>query len=284
MKIRIADILLEILGIDPKVLPPNTLQFAVEDSKPADVIYRFHAVKELPIPDDSWSVLFQKDAIVVFGKDGLEQRLLLEPNYHTLYGVYREGRDGIIDVFYQEAFLDRMKIDTVLNSFLSLERHFAKRKCYILHCAFLAFKNNAILFTGPSGIGKSTHADLWCKYIDQTHVVNGDRCLISIQSDGTYLANGWPVCGSSGICHVEQYPIKAIVFMQQAKKNQVTALNLMDRFRLLNTQITINHWNQDATQRAMDWLLDLAKNMNIVSYACNMEPSAPTFLKEALGC
>ena len=56
----------------------------------------------------------------------------------------------------------------------------------------------------------------------------------------------------------------------------------MQRFRLLNTQITINHWNVDATQKAMDWLLELASNVNIVSYACNMEPSAPKTLAEAL--
>lgn len=282
MKIRIADILLEFVGVDPQIIPPNTLQFAVEDSKPADVIYRFHAVSDLPLPDDSWTILFQRDAIVVYGKEGLEQRLLLEPTYRTLYGVYREGCDGIIDVYYKEAFSESMRIDTIFNSFLSLERHFAKRKCYILHCAFLAFKNQAILFSGPSGIGKSTHADLWCKHIEQTHVVNGDRCLISPREDGTYMANGWPVCGSSGICHVEQYPIKAIVFMQQAKENQVSALNMMQRFRLLNTQVTINHWNPEATQRAMDWLLDLASKVNIVSYACNMESSAPKVLAEAL--
>ena len=282
MKIQIADILLEVLGIDPKIMPPNTLQFAVEDSRPADVIYRFHAVKELPLPDDTWTRLYQRESIVVYGKEGMEQRLLIEPNYHALYGVYREGNDGVIDLFYQEMFTESMRIDTIVNSFLYLERLFAKRKCYILHCAFLAYKNQAILFSGPSGIGKSTHADLWCKYIDQTHVVNGDRCLISPQSDGTYMANGWPVSGSSGICHVEQYPIKAIVFMQQAKENEVSTLNLMQRFRMLNTQITINHWNVDATQKAMDWLLELASNVNIVSYACNMEPSAPKTLAEAL--
>ena len=44
----------------------------------------------------------------------------------------------------------------------------------VLHCSVLKVKSGVILFSGPSGIGKSTQAGLWTKY-RKARVINGDR-------------------------------------------------------------------------------------------------------------
>lgn len=283
MKLQIAGVVIELQGITPELLPDNTRQFASSSTLEPDVSYQFHLQDELPVPDDSWRLLYQKESISVYGKADLELRLLFEPNYHTLYGVYVERDDSHIDVYYARVNTEELKIDTIFISCLSLERHFARRSCYILHCAFLAYRNQAILFSGPSGIGKSTHADLWCKHIADTHVVNGDRCLISRNPDGSYEANAWPVCGSSQICHLDHYPIHAVVFMGQAPDNQVRELSLMQQFQRLNMQLMVNHWNADATRKAMDWMLEFCQQVTIKEYFCNMNPDAPMHLCQNLG-
>ena len=283
MKLQIAGVVIELQGVAPELLPDNTRQFESSSTLEPDLFYQFHLQDQLPAPDDSWRLLYQKESISVYGKADLELRLLFEPNYHTLYGVYVERDDSHIDVYYARVNTEELKIDTIFISCLSLERHFARRSCYILHCAFLAYKNQAILFSGPSGIGKSTHADLWCKHIPDTHVVNGDRCLITPNPDGTFEANGWPVCGSSQICHIEHYPIHAIVFMGQSPTNQVRELGLMQRFQLLNMQLMVNHWNPAATRQAMDWMLHFAQRVTIKEYHCNLESEAPFILGRSLG-
>lgn len=283
MRIQIAGVLMELRGITPDMIPENTRQFESTSTGEPELIYTFHLQDELPRPDESWRLLYQKESIAVFGKADLELRLLLDPTYQVLYGVYEEKDSRHIEVYYAKVNTALLKIDTIFISCLSLERHFARRSCYILHCAFLSFNEKAILFSGPSGIGKSTHADLWCKNIPGTHVVNGDRCLITQNPDGTYEANAWPVCGSSQICHLEHYPIHALVFMGQSPQNQVRELSLMQRFQLLNMQLMVNHWNAEATRKAMDWMLAFCQQVTIKEYHCNMHPDAPLLLGRSLG-
>lgn len=57
----------------------------------------------------------------------------------------------------------------------------------VLHCSVLKVKSGVILFSGPSGIGKSTQAGLWTKY-RKARVINGDRTLLKKRmADGCLL-------------------------------------------------------------------------------------------------
>lgn len=68
--------------------------------------------------------------------------------------------------------------DTIFISVLSLEKHIISWGGMILHTAFLCHKGEAILFSGPSEVGKSTQAGLWEKYREDSRTINGDRCLL----------------------------------------------------------------------------------------------------------
>ena len=78
-------------------------------------------------------------------------------------------------------------IEQVLNSY----------NTFLLHSSFIKWKDKAILFTAPSGTGKSTQADLWEKY-ENAEIINGDRSGIR-KMDGKWTAYGLPIAGSSGI-------------------------------------------------------------------------------------
>jgi hypothetical protein len=82
---------------------------------------------------------------------------------------------------------------------------------------------------------------------------------------------------------MEHYPIHAIVFMGQSPTNQVRELSLMQRFQLLNMQLMVNHWNAEATRKAMDWMLAFCRQVPIKEYHCNMNPDAPLLLGKSLG-
>ena len=61
----------------------------------------------------------------------------------------------------------------------------------VLHCSVLKVKSGVILFSGPSGIGKSTQAGLWTKY-RKARVINGDRTLLK-KENGRWMSLGWPI-------------------------------------------------------------------------------------------
>ena len=198
------------------------------------------------------------------------------------YALYLEKSEKEIEVYFLEAIKQELSIDTIFVSCLALERHFAKKGAYILHSCFLHYKGQAILFSGASGIGKSTHAHLWCQYIEDTHVVNGDRCLIYKNENGEYVASAWPVCGSSGICLTETYPLKAIVFMGQAPNNEIISVRPMQLFKQLSSQITINWWNKQQVSHTLDDLQQMLGKVNMCNYICNLTEEAPNKLYNEL--
>ena len=85
---------------------------------------------------------------------------------------------------------------------------------FVLHASVIEKNGKAYIFTGPSGIGKSTQADLWQKY-NGARVLNGDRVLIRKSSDGKWKAYGFPFCGSSNCCEDFKLEIGAVFSLKQ---------------------------------------------------------------------
>lgn len=283
MRLYINPLHIEIDGLERDEIPANSLLFEdrADNKMPADVSYTFHFVDSLSLPSD-WKPVFKRDDIIVFKNGELEARLLAVGSLDACYALYRERNKTEADVYFISALKEELRTDTIFASCLSLERHLAPLGCYILHCAYLNYRNQAILFSGPSGIGKSTHADIWCRNITDTNVLNGDRALLCPSADGGYEAHGWIVCGSSGICHNETRPLKAIVFIDQATDNHVRQMSLMQNYKQLTSQITINWWNERFTRKALDDLQALQEKTDILTYSCNMQPEAAQILNRYL--
>lgn len=281
MHLTIGPITCSIEGLTEEEIPLNSRQFQTEGQE-ADICYAFHEVEELPTPDEHWAQIFERPDIQVFQSGELEARKLAVGTMQAAYALYQERDERSIDIYYLNTIKSQLLIDTIFVSCLALERHFAKKDAYILHCCFTHHHGQAILFSGPSGIGKSTHAELWCRHIEDTHVVNGDRCLIYKDKEGKYWAGAWPVCGSSQICLTEAYPLKAIVFMGQAPHNEVVPVRPMQLFKQLSSQVTINWWNKSQAGQALDSLQHMLGKVNMCNYACNLTPEAPKYLNNYL--
>ena len=96
---------------------------------------------------------------------------------------------------------------------LGLRSALLRRGSVVLHASYIVDRGEAILFTAPSGTGKSTQADLWKKLRGAT-VVNGDRALIQKTANG-FTANGIFYSGSSGVCRNITAPLKAVVVLDR---------------------------------------------------------------------
>lgn len=276
MRLNIGPLTIELSGVTEQEIPVNSRLFL--DRKPADKRadrhYTFHFVGRLPLPSNDWQAIFRRNDIVIFRKEERETRLLAIGNLNACYALYQEKDERNADIYFIEGLKRELQTDTLFISCLCLERLLSARGCYILHCAFLDYRGQAILFSGPSGIGKSTHAALWCRHIPDTRVLNGDRALLCPVPNGGYEITGWPVCGSSGICHNERHPLKTIVFIEQAPDNAIRPQTVLKHFKALCSQVTINWWNPKLTRKALDDLLVLTGQTSISTYACNMNPEA----------
>lgn len=171
--------------------------------------------------------------------------------------------------------------DTIFIAVLSLEKHIIAWGGMILHTAFLCHKGEAILFSGPSEVGKSTQAGLWEKYTEDSRTINGDRCLLR-KENGVWYACGWPICGSSGICNNEKYPVKAIVMLRQAKENRCERLSGVRAFGEVFAQLTVNNWNTDFKRTVIDNTELLLNDIEVYELYCDISENAVKCLENKL--
>ena len=232
MKYRIGDFIFEICAEEELEFPEHFQLFQTKEEEKPDVTYRLEIVDQLPkIEGDCIS---QRPDIQIFEKDHLEARRLSIVGMPMVYGVYQEISPEEIHCFLHKNFLDMLSTDTIFVSLFALEKQMIARQAVILHCSVVKTGDQVMLLSGPSGIGKSTHADLWVKY-KNAEVINGDRTLICKKGD-QWMSLGWPICGSSEICHNEDYPISRVVFLGQAKENQGRRLSYVEGIKHLRCE------------------------------------------------
>lgn len=154
------------------------------------------------------------------------------------------------------------------------------KKAAILHSSYIIHEGKAIVFTAPSGIGKSTQADLWMKYRN-AEIINGDRSVIR-KKENEWNAFGLPFSGSSGICLNKTAPLRAIVVLGQSKTNIVYRMNAKEAFMILFGQFAVTRWSEDEVNMLMSIIMELIKEVPILKLECLPDESAVIALEEYL--
>ena len=111
-------------------------------------------------------------------------------------------------------------------SHIALEDLLLRRDAVVLHASYIDTIYGGILFSGPSGIGKSTQADLWCRYRNAKQV-NGDRPILRRDKSG-WKAYGSPYAGSSRCWLNRSSQIRAIVILGQGTECCIRSSGLSD--------------------------------------------------------
>lgn len=155
--------------------------------------------------------------------------------------------------------------------------HFGRN---VFHSSCVDIGGQALLFSGVSGIGKSTQARLWETYAGAT-VKNGDRNLLRFDGKRE-LACGLPYAGTSGICSAYELPIRAIVFLSQAKTNELTRLPQRTAMRSLLSQFPVPKWSASAVSQAMDAAARIASHIPIYHLSCLPDQTAVEMLRKTL--
>lgn len=177
------------------------------------------------------------------------------------------------------AVADRIGAKTVLNA-IEVERLVTRAGGFILHCAYIAHQGRAILFTAPSGTGKSTQAELW-KGLRGAEIINGDRAAVRI-TEGRILAEGIPFAGSSEYCENRSLPIAAIVCLGQAPTTAIRKLRGYEAFVRIWEGVSVSTWDREDVSLASKAVGRLAEAVPVYHLACTPDESAVIALENAL--
>ena len=162
-----------------------------------------------------------------------------------------------------------------------LEVTLSRLGTFVLHSSLVRRpEGDAILFTAPSGTGKSTQAGLWEQYAG-SDTLNGDRSMIR-RVDGVWTAFGSPFAGTSGIYRRESAPIRALVVLRQAPENTIRRLKSAEAFRAIYSESVLPRWHNEAHQRVIALATEIVSEVPVYLLACTPDERPVTLLKNTL--
>ena len=154
------------------------------------------------------------------------------------------------------------------------------KKRMILHASLIDTKFGGILFSGPSGMGKSTQAALWEQYENATQI-NGDRPVL-YRKEKQWFGCGSPYAGSSE-CYVNKcIPLRAIILLEQGTENSLKSVSLAQAVKKIYANSTVYIWNEEFVKHIMNLIINLASTVPIYQLCCRPDRDAVEILKEEL--
>lgn len=135
--------------------------------------------------------------------------------------------------------------------------HLLDHEGMFLHASAVELEDRAYLFSGDSGVGKSTHTRLWQQLFD-ARIINDDKPALR-QRDGRWYAYGTPWCGKDHIQQNRKVPLAGICFLRQGSENRIRALTPAEAVENILRQ-TFHRYpvvkDMELTLRCMERLLE----------------------------
>lgn len=186
-------------------------------------------------------------------------------------------RDGLLSCDYLAGDERHMDYARNLITLMDIEAALLDFDALILHSSLISWRGTGIMFSAPSGTGKSTQAALWEKYAG-AEVLNGDRAAVR-KVNGVWRAYGLPYAGTSGIYRNESAPLKAVVVLRQAGENRIRRIQGAEAFRYLYRETMIHRWDAEFEKKAVNLLLNVIDEVPVFLLECLPDQGAVEILK-----
>lgn len=193
------------------------------------------------------------------------------------FEMHCEG--SIAKVVFAEKYRGKISAKNALEK-SGIFRMLAEHGGVVLHSSYvLTQAGEAVLFSAPSGTGKSTQAELWRKFAG-ARVINGDRALIKTESEIT--ANGILFSGTSDISENVTAPLHAIVLLRQSDRNELHAVSGKEAFMRLLPQCSYYPEEAESLCLTTEILAKVISAVPIYDFGCVPDKSAVDKLNEVL--
>lgn len=232
--------------------------FVCEDRRPADFTAELYAGAQ---PGRPWyGVEYRRlepaRTHVFTSRQFPAVRLTADPDWTrvTVEGC-RDALEGVMEVF--------------LAAFYSL---LARTGGLLVHASLVKYRDEALLFTAASGVGKTTQAELWLRYRN-ARILNGDKAILCPGPDGC-VAWGSPWRGSSSYVCNECAPLKAVVVLEQAGENRLVRLDENQAMARFFPHVFYPSWDRSCTEGVLASLSDVLRRTPTYLLACRPDREA----------
>ena len=151
---------------------------------------------------------------------------------------------------------------------------------FLFHSSVIRHGDRCILFSGFSGAGKSTQADLWHEN-RAAEILNGDRTLLRY-IDGEWFACGVPMCGSSNYCELFMLPVEAVVFLGKAEYNKVTDITAVEKILGMTSQTSCGNRKAEDSEKMLSLIENFINKNTVIKLDCTPDVNAVECLESFL--
>ena len=152
----------------------------------------------------------------------------------------------------------------------------------MLHASAVAVDGKAYLFSGQSGIGKSTHTGLWQQtFGEKVKLFNDDKPALR-RLDGTWYAYGTPWSGKHGININMKVPVAGICFLKRGDQNTIRQLSSMEALPQVLAQTLRKFKDAERLSLMLSHVDKLVKEVPIYELYNRPEPEAARLSYETM--
>lgn len=195
-------------------------------------------------------------------------------------GFSNANRSGSsVRIEFAESYRGKISAKNALEE-SGIFRMLAEHGGVVLHSSYIITqRGEALLFSAPSGTGKSTQAELWRSYAG-ARVINGDRALVKAENGVT--ANGILFSGTSGISENVTAPLRTIVLLRQSEKNEIRSVSGKEAFMRLLPQCSYYPDEEENLRLVTGILAEIISAVPVYDFGCVPDESAVSALSEVL--
>ena len=151
----------------------------------------------------------------------------------------------------------------------------------VLHSSAIEWEGKAYLFSGPSGMGKSTHTRLWQSIYPDARVFNDDKPALR-RLDDRWFAYGTPWCGKDGININMKVPIAGICFLRRGKDNAIRRLSPLEASVQVISQTTRRFKSEERLDLLLSHVDKLVREIPVYELYCTPTADAARLSSETM--
>lgn len=142
----------------------------------------------------------------------------------------------------------------------------------MLHASGVVKDGYAYLFSADSGTGKSTHTDLWCKYLDGAYIINDDKPAIRIVDDEIFVY-GTPFSGKEDLSANKKVKLGGICFLYRSEENKIKKIPSESAVVPVLRQ-TIHSLSEEKLEKLFSLLDKILSRIPVYEMGCNISEEA----------